>query len=649
MTIQHLLQTKLYIPPPRPELVPRPRLLERLNKGLTSGCKLTLISAPAGYGKTTLVSSWIRRLETGDWRLEENQSLIPNSQSPEFVWLSLDEDDNDPQQFFSYLAAAMNSLPEVRTFLPQLLQSPQPLPGKDLMKAFVTDLATVSVPVLFILDDYHVIESVEIDAAMAFLLDHTPPHLHLVVATRSDPGFPISRLRARAELTELRMGDLRFTDEEAASFLKDRMGIALSPDQFRALENRTEGWIAGLQMAALSMQNLMGSELEAFVANFTGSHRFVLDYLIEEALSQQPEPVRNFLLATSILDRLSEPLCDAVRFGVAETSSSVPGPAGSKETTDTGQANGQTLLQSLERNNLFVVPLDDERRWYRYHHLFADVLRAYALTKQPTQVAEWHRRAGQWFAQQGALPDAIRHCLAAKDFTQAAHLIELIRPTIDGIYQITTWLGWVQSLPEALIRERPVLNAGYGWALLENGDLAAGEARLQAVERSLEIPSAEMVVADDAQWQILPASLANARAYHALALGDVAGAVQYARQALDFLPDEDHHWRLVALSLLGLTYWINGDLAAATLAFADLTESNLKADKVVDAIATGFVQADLAVAQGRLNEAEQTLQQILREATRQGEPLPLGTSDLYRLLGYLAWERGDFETARQHL
>ncbi len=622
-----ILPTKLYIPPPRPELVPRPRLIKRLNEGIQAGRQFTLISAPAGYGKTTLLSHWIHDLQI---KVVDQDQIVNRRSSTvnHLAWFSLDEDDSDPQQFFNYLAAAIKPCFTNQMALSQLLQSPQLSPSKMLMKAFITDIITVSQPVLLILDDYHLIASADIDLAMAFLLEHMPPHLHLMLVSRSDPGFPISRLRARGKLTELRMDDLRFTEEEVTAFLKKQMGITLSPVQVKALEERTEGWIAGLQMAALSLQHRDDEAVATFIINFTGSHRFVLDYLLDEALDQQSEVIRDFLLATSILDRLSGPLCAAV----------------------TQQANSQAILETLERNNLFVVPLDDGRHWYRYHHLFADVLRAYATTQRPDQVADWHRRASIWFAEQDAIPDAIHHRLTAHDFPEAARLIEIIRPTIDGIYQINTWLDWVKSVPAEIIDQRPVLTMGYGWALLENGQLEAAEEYLRKVERWLEAPEQDLIVADETQWQTLPASLANARAYQALAIGNVAEAVQSAQQALDFFPNKSYHpWRVAALSLLGLTYWINGNLEAASEAFAELTQSNLKADKLIDAISTIYVQAEMEIIQGQLNQAEQTIQQMLSKVEREAGLLPLGTSDLYRVLGYLACERGDLATAQQHL
>lgn len=610
-----LLQTKLYLPPVRPDWVPRPRLLNRL--AIKPQTKLILISAPAGYGKTSLVTSWITRLQLAD---------VPDASH--VCWLSLDEGDSDPQQFFRYLATAVSSLPNVAASLPQLRQAPNPLPAQTLMQAFLHDIIPVTAPFLLVLDDYHVLDSADIDAALNALMDRMPPQMTLVLTSRSDPGFPISRLRARGQLIELRADDLRFTEAEVAQFLQQTMGLTLQPEQIAALENRTEGWIAGLQMAALSMQNRAAADRDAFVNGFTGSHRFVLDYLVEEALQQQREEVRTFLLATSILDRLSGPLCTAV----------------------TQNPRAQQLLETLERDNLFVVPLDDERRWYRYHHLFADVLRAQARTSHPEQLAGWHAQAASWFAEQDALPQAIPHALAANAMPLAAHLLEQLRFQIDGTYQIRQWLGWATQLSAEQVQKRPVLSAGYGWALLENGDMAAAEPYLRQAERWLASPAAEMVISDEAQWRVLPASLANARAYRLLAQGDVAGATQQAQQALDFFPSgELNIWRQVALSLLGVTHWIAGDVPASAQAFAQSMADNLQAGKLEDAISNAFVLAEFQIMLGQLHQADQTINRMMQLAVQPEAPLPLGADDLYRMLAYLAWERGDGETAVSHL
>jgi LuxR family maltose regulon positive regulatory protein len=578
-----------------------------------------LLSAPAGYGKTTLITEWIDQVQ--------GETAV--------CWLSLDEDDSDPYQFFKYLAVAIRPLPGRQSSLPQLLQSPQPFPAKKLMTAFVNDVVPVSTPAYLILDDYHAIESVEIDKAMAFLLDHMPPPMTLVITSRTDPGFPISRLRVRGEMTELRANDLRFSEVEAAQFLQKSMNLTLSPGQITALETRTEGWIAGLQMAALSMQGR--ADTATFIEAFTGSHRFVLDYLIEEVMQSQPERARNFLLQTSIVDRMSGSLCDAV----------------------TGQKDGRAMLERLERGNMFVVPLDDERQWYRYHHLFSDVLQARLMEEQSDSIPTLHRRASEWYEQNGSLPDAIHHVLAAEDFERAAGLIELAWPAMEKIFQSNSWLGWAKALPDDLVRARPVLSVDLAWAFLLDGDLEAATSRLQDAERwldtttemskRLETSSAEVVVVDEEQFHSLPATIATAHTYAALAVGDVANAVIYARQALNLLPEQDHLRRGPAAALLGLAHWTIGDLEEAHHALAEAMVGFQMSGNIVLAISGTYGLADIRIAQGRLRDAISTYDRSLQLALAQGEPAIPGTADLYLGLSKLYRERGDVQAARQNL
>ena len=349
-------------------------------------------------------------------------------------------------------------------------------------------------------------------------------------------------LRAQGRLTELRAADLRFTPDEAAAFLNQVMDLHLSASDIAALEARTEGWIAGLQLAALSMQGRADSA--AFVEAFTGSHRFVLDYLMEEVLQRQPEPVRRFLLQTSILDRLCGSLCDAV----------------------TEHAGGRSLLETLERGNLFVVPLDDQRQWYRYHHLFADVLHARLIDEQADGVSELHRRASAWFEQNDLPAEAIQHALLAKDFERAAALLERVWLAMDLSYQSAAWLRWAQQLPDDVIRAHPVLCLGYAWALLNGGELEAGEAWLRAAERWIDPTpeaAARMVVVDEAEYRALPAAIASARAYRASALRDIPGAIRHARQALALAAEDDAIRRRQATALLGVAEYASGDLPAA--------------------------------------------------------------------------------------
>jgi LuxR family maltose regulon positive regulatory protein len=645
-----ILATKLYIPPPRSKVVPRPRLIERLDEGLPAGRKLTLISAPAGFGKTTLVGEWL----AGLWhRPPHRPDGLPGGQvgGRPAAWLSLDEGDNDLTRFLAYLVAALQTLavphrdatqseaegiaPNIGAGVLAALQSPQPPPIELMLTALLNEITTIPDSFVLVLDDYHVIEAEPVDHALTFLVEHLPPQMHLVIATREDPHLPLARLRVRGQLTELRAADLRFTPAEAAEFLNQVMGLTLSAEDIAALETRTEGWIAGLQMAALSMQGR--SDTASFIQAFTGSHRFVLDYLVEEVLQRQPERVRSFLLQTSILDRLSGPLCDAV----------------------TEREDGKGMLDALERGNLFVVPLDDQRAWYRYHHLFADVLQAHLREEQPHQVASLHRRASAWHEQNGLPPDAIRHALAAGDFERAAGLIELAWSAMDISYQSAAWLGWVKALPDELVRTRPVLSLGYAWALLDGGELEACEAWLQDAERWLdtpadmrkrpESPSNAMVVVDEEQFRSLPASIATARAYRALALGDVPGAVQHARQALKLTPEQDHIRRTQATSLLGIAQYASGDLEAADRSLADFQAAMRKDGDISTALGITFVLANIRTARGRLHEALSAYQQSLQFAASQGEPMPLGAADLYRGMSELYCERGALEAAAQHL
>jgi len=613
-----LLTTKLYIPPIRRNLVPRPRLIDRLNAGLHR--KLTLISAPAGFGKTTLVSGWVAGCERPA------------------AWLSLDEGDNDPTRFLTYLIAALQTIAaHIGQGVLDVLRAsqPQPPPTESILTALINEITTIPDNFVLILDDYHVIDAEPVDKALIFTLEHLPPQMHLVIATREDPPLPLARLRVRGQLTELRATDLRFTPSEAAEFLNQVMGLHLSPEQVTSLETRTEGWIAGLQLAALSMRGR--EDVSGFIRAFAGDNRYIVDYLVEEVLHRQPERVRSFLLQTSILDRLSGPLCDAV----------------------TGQEDGRGMLETLERGNLFVVPLDDKRHWYRYHRLFADVLQAHLMEEQSHQIPTLHRRASDWYEQNGLRSDAVRHALVAEDFERAAGLIELAWSAMDISIQSATWLGWVKALPNELVRTRPVLSVEYAWALLDGGEMEAAEARLRDAERWLEPaadvnerpepPSSEMVVVDRELFRSLPAIIATARAYQAQALGDIPGTVKHARRALELTPEGDHLRRLQATALLGLTYWASGDLKAANHSFADFIMNFLTPGNIVAVIGVTYVLADIRTTIGRLHEALSAYEQSLQFATDQGQPMPVGTADLYRGMSELYREWGDLEAAARHL
>jgi LuxR family maltose regulon positive regulatory protein len=524
-----VLVTKLFIPVARPELVLRPRLIKQLNEGLNR--KLTLVSAPAGFGKTTLVTEWLSNLR-GDTQ-EENQ--IKNR----IAWLSLDEGDNDPTRFLTYFITALNQTNGSGTAFGKgvlnMLQSPQPPPTEATLTSLINEIATSPDRIIFVLDDYHLIDSQSIHDALTFLLENLPSTMRLVIATREDPLLHLSRLRARGQMIELRATDLRFSNAETADFLNQVMGLNLSTDDITALENRTEGWIVGLQLAAISMQG--HADVSRFVKSFTGSHRLVLDYLIEEVLNQQPEDVQTFLLQTSILDRLTGSLCDAL----------------------TGQEDGQAILERLEHANLFVIPLDDERRWYRYHHLFADLLQQRLRQTQPENLPVLHIEAGKWYKNQGFNQEAIEHLLAGKDYQNAAELIKTI--AIDIIQQgaHTTVVGWINALPEEFVKEHPYLCVLQAWALQLTGQFEAAEARLIDAENGLE----KLKNRDDKEVDTILGLIHSHRAYMTFLRGEHDKTIYYARQALNQLPETAYLIRVQTALYLGVASRYQGQLHAA--------------------------------------------------------------------------------------
>ncbi len=604
-----VLTIKLHAPPHRAELVPRSRLFERLDEGAQR--KLTLVSAPAGFGKTTLVSEWL------------------GARQQAAAWLTLDPADGDPLRFLSYLVAALQTLrPGLGDEVLAALQSPRPPSTTWLVTGLLNDLASLRRDAVLILDDYHVLDTRPVDEMLAALLEHLPPRLHLVLTTRQDPDLRLARLRARGQLTELRARDLRFTPSETATFLNDLMGLELSREDLAALEARTEGWIAGLQLAALSMRGR--EDLSGFIHAFAGDHRYVVDYLVEEVLQRQPEPVRRFLLETSILERLSGPLCDAV----------------------TGGEGSEAVLHALERGNLFLVPLDDTRLWYRYHPLFADVLRAHLNQERTDDVRTLHRRASAWHEADGSLADAVRHALAGEDDERAAELIEASWRGMDAAFRSAAWLAWARALPESLVRARPVLGAGYAWALLNAGELEASEERLRDVEQwftATGVAAEEPLVADEEAYRSLPATVASARAYLALATGDPAASVRHARRSLELLPPTDHAGRGVPLGILALAHWANGDLEDAHRILSDAMDGFRAAGQAAAAISGVFALADIRRAQGRLLEARRTYDEALRYVDGQPEPVLPGMAELAVGLAEVERERGELEAAEAHL
>jgi len=621
-----LLKTKLYIPPVRPDLVSRPRLIERLNAGPLGQSgrfarKLTLISAPAGFGKTTLLSEWAHHSETRFF----GKNLVSRPRPP-VAWLSLDEGDDDPARFLAYFVTALQTLalpvPSVAEKIGagtlSALQSPHPPPMESVLTTLINEIAAVPSPFVLVLDDYHLITAQPIHDGLTFLLDHLPPQMHLIIATRADPPLPIARLRGRGQLTELRLTDLRFTPDEAAAFLNQAMGLGLAADDVAALASRTEGWIAGLQMAAASMQGR--EDVAGFIRAFTGSDRYILDYLVEEVLQRQPNSVQSFLLQTAILDRLTGRLCDAVWNKLATC-----------PTADDGQA----MLEMLERANLFILPLDNERRWYRYHRLFADLLRQRLQRTQPDLVPTLHRRASEWYGQNGLTAEAIDHALAAGDFEPAARLIEQAAEATLMRSEIATLLRWVDALPDELVRGRPSLCVFHAWALLFGGrPLDAVEARLRDVEGDAGLISGRV---------------APLRALLALFQSQIPRAAELSRRALEQLPEDDVFLRGFATWLLGISHMVNGDIVATCQTLEEIARRSQEAGNVMLAVMVMCSLAELHKRQGQLYEAAAMYQQALELAVDgQGRRLPIAGEALMGL-GELAREWNDLEAAVRYL
>src|SRR5438874_949395 len=553
-----LLETKLHVPRGARGLVPRQRLRERLSAG--PGSALTLISAPAGFGKTTLLTEWLAAVR---------------GEAPAAGWLSLDEADNDPSLFWKYVVAALRSVAgrEVGVGALSLLEASQ-APIDAVLTALINDLFAVSDDVILVLDDYHVIEAPEVHDGVVFLLEHLPPRMHVVIASRADPPFSLARWRGFGGLAEIRAADLRFTPEESATYLDGTVGGVLTAQDVATLDQRTEGWIAALQLAALSMQGR--DDPASFIAGFAGDDRYIVDYLVEEVLQRQSEDVRQFLLQSSVLDRLSGPLCDAV----------------------TGQANGGATLVTLERANLFLVPLDDRRRWYRYHHLFADVLLAHLLEEQADNVAVLHSRARVWFERSGEPAEAIRHALAAGDFDRAANLAELAIRSMAQARQEATMRGWLKVLPAEVVRVRPVLTVGFAGALLLAGEFEGVEGRLRDAEQWLSMTESEaraagMVVADEAGCGSLRGRIGASRAALAWVGGDCQSTVTHARRALELSPAEDHLIRASAAGVLGLAYWASGDLEAGFEAYAECVDGLRRVGHIADIFGCSIALADI--------------------------------------------------------
>jgi LuxR family maltose regulon positive regulatory protein len=616
-----LLATKFYCPPPRPNLVPRPRLLERLDAGLyqVNGFtrKLTLVSAPAGYGKTTLIAEWLSQWNKGVRIKDEIQPFTSAQDRPSSLilhpsrvaWLSLDESDNDPVRFLAYFIAALRGVDErLGEAALSTLQSPQPPPSEIVLTTLINDIASVSTPIILALDDYHIINTTPIHQQLTFLLDHLPTQFHLVILSREDPLLPIARLRARGQILEIRQDDLRFSTDETADFLEHVMGLALSSDEIAALERCTEGWIAGLQLAALSMQGR--SDLSGFVQSFTGSSRFILDYLVEEVFERQSPDVKDFLLKTSILERLSGPLCDAV---VENT-------------------NSQELLEHLEQANLFIVPLDQSRVWYRFHNLFSELLRhRLRLLSYPLEVS-LHQRASQWYESEGYLADAIQHALEAKDWDRAGYLIQNISMDFLKRGEVLTVVGWFQSLPEEMLLSNPRLCFDYCWPLLLAGQYDVATPLLERLEQAaINIPA-------------FLGEIYAAQAYLARGVGNHERMIERSQQALDLLPKSSITSRGIVAMNLGLAYWHIGQMRDAEEVLTEALEIAHATGNLYAALTALIFLGRVIAVRGQLHQAEE----YFTRANQQGEDVPINAL-AYMDLAALHYEWNELDVSDMYL
>jgi ATP/maltotriose-dependent transcriptional regulator MalT len=601
----HLLRTKLNNPLLRSNLVPRPQLIERLNEGLNH--PLTVIAASAGFGKTTTLSEWIRHSER------------------RAAWLSTDEGDNDPVRFWTYFIAALQTLDaKVGEHALAMLhtQGQGPPRAESVLTLLLDDVAALPEPFVLVLDDYHVINTPDIHQGIAFLVEHMPAPMHLYISTRSDPPLPLARWRARGQLAEIRTDDLRLTAEEAARFLNQAMGLRLSPDDVLALHARTEGWLVGLQLAALSLQGR--TDAGDFIAAFRGSHHYIIDYLSLEAIQSQPESVQSFLLHTAILDRLCGALCDAV----------------------TERTDSHAILEYLERANVFTIPLDEERQWYRYHHLFAEMLRRQLQRLYPAHPPDLHRRASEWYEHNGLADEAVRHALAAEDFERAARLIEQNAGAIFWMRgEISTFLEWLEALPDDVVHAHPRLGLVLGWALLMSGKLATIEPVLEEAERQL-LNSPDSSEPGESEIKSLRGQMAAIRSRVARLHDDLPRAIELARAALADLPQDNRALRSVFTLNLGMAYRQSGDVTAATRV---LTQASTMGGSAGIALIALGILGDLQAEQGHLHQAAETYRQAIDRAAEDGNgPSPM-VSWAWVGLGALDLEWNDLDAAEHHI
>jgi LuxR family maltose regulon positive regulatory protein len=605
-----VLATKLFRPPPRPRAVLRPGLIQRLSEDRGRGRTLILVSAPAGFGKSTLLSAWI------EWRAQQDPEL-------RVAWVSLDERDKDPSRFLLYVAAALHGAePSCGADAMAALQSPQPPSAEAILTDLINEIDGSAGHILLVLDDYHAVNSPAVDVALAYLLEHLPVRLQLVIATREDPVLPFARLRARGELTELRADDLRFSPDEAADFLGRVMGLELTAEDIEALESRTEGWIAGLQLAALALRGQR--DTAGFIRSFAGSHRFVLDYLAEEVLRRQPEAIQGFLLRTSILDRFCGPLCQALMPG---------GP-------------GQQTLEYLERANLFVVPLDGERKWYRYHRLFGELLRqrleqslAEDKAGGETNAAALHTRASEWFEENGLPIEAFRHAAAADDINRAERLANSRQMPLHYRGAVITILDWLASLPAGVLEARPSLRVLSASMSLFAGRTAGVEEALQAAEQSLQHAEPNETTRD------LIGRIASARATIALTRYQADAIMIQSRRAFEYLRSDNILYRLRVMWTVAFAHSLQGDRTAAKRAYAEMERTAQVSGFVLPTQWALLGLGDCQLLDNELPLAAETYRRALRSFGDHPQPI---ASEVYHKLGCILYEWNDLDAAEEH-
>jgi LuxR family maltose regulon positive regulatory protein len=623
MQISGILNTKLNIPPRRPKLIPRPRLMKLLNNGRYR--RLTLISAPAGYGKTTLISDWAEALQSKPTDAGQVEHKV--------AWYSLDEDDNDLVHFLTYLIAALFRAEGIEPVegdgLLKMLQFPEPPSMEPILTALINRLEDFPDRILVVLDDYHLIDAASVNDALAFMIDHLPGHVHLVISTRADPELSLARLRAQGQLSELRGADLRFTTNEAIEFLNGVMGLDLSAQDVAALDSRTEGWIAGLQLAAISMQGLQ--DTAAFIKAFTGSHYFVLDYLIEEVLEKQSGDIQRFLVMTSIPDRLCGSLCNAL----------------------TGQEDSQAILEFLENSNLFIVPLDSERRWYRYHHLFVDLLHQRLNQTAQAQIPALHREASKWYARNGYPDEAVEHAMRGGDFEIAADLIEANVDTVWRNGEHTKLRRWLAGLPAGLLHSNPHLCIIHAWDLFTSGQQEAAEQSLLAAEQALvsadhrpaTAASTDPPKLPESEEIILQGRAAAIRAFLAFYRGDIDKTSQFSLRALELLPKQDLTWYSTATVALGDAYACTGELEAAFRVRSKALRASHAAGNLYMTLISSMKLAETLRQQGHLTRVIETCRDHFQLAEDYGLSQTVAVGWLLSTWGEVLAEMDDLDSA----